>query len=101
MGEGGKLTEPEEAAMIAAAAQDDRSYAAGARRSHDEHAAEAYDFANLAQVASEAGRYQAARDASASAQWHATMAVYEALVLPGYGMSVGDHLDQRRQQGAA
>lgn len=85
-------------------------YDAGERRRHDQHATEAYDFASRAEsllqmaenstALSVSQRYIVAGERTmARAQWHATMAVYEALVLPGYGMSIGDQLEHEREGG--
>jgi predicted RNA-binding protein Jag len=73
-------------------------YDAGERRTHAEHAAEAYDFAQradalqaLAERAMEdALEFRGERHEVASlrcaerAQWHATMAVYHAIVDQGW-----------------
>ena len=36
-----------------------------------------------------------------AANYHATMAVYEALILPGYGMSLGENEENKRERGFA
>lgn len=67
-------------------------YDAGEQRTHAEHAAEAYDHAARADAliamrdtAVESGTRErlemAAAVSDARAQWHATMAVYEALIV--------------------
>lgn len=61
-------------------------YEAGERRTHDEHAAKAYELARRAQALTQMNgclRPEAADAAMAHAQWHATMAVYELLALQG------------------
>lgn len=73
-------------------------YDAGERRRHDQHAAEAYDLAGRAQhlnrFANDAVRAgyddaaywaEVAQQTRDSAQWHATMAVYEATHSPNGG----------------
>jgi hypothetical protein len=52
-------------------------YDAGERRTHAEHAAEAYDLAQRADA-----MYGGPEAVAARAQWHATMAIYEALTQP-------------------
>jgi hypothetical protein len=64
-------------------------YDAGERRTHEEHAAKAYDFAQRAEsfarfagsVSEEGWKLSPAEEDACRhrAQWHATMAVYEAL----------------------
>lgn len=75
-------------------------YAAGEHRSHSEHAAEAYDLMRRAEAMYPNWTPGDIERTRALAQWHATMAVYEALVLPGYGMSVGEHADHVRERGS-
>lgn len=61
-------------------------YEAGDRRTHAEHAAEAYDLASRAESLRQMEghlRHDAAREAMALAQWHAAMATYELLALQG------------------
>jgi hypothetical protein len=72
-----KLHDLPEAALV---------YEPGERRSHAEHAAEAYDLARRAQALRQMdghSRQDAATNAMTCAQWHATMAVYELLALQG------------------
>lgn len=51
-------------------------YDAGERRTHGQHAAEAYDFAKRADDLR--AMVKSAESCDRRAQWHATMAVYEA-----------------------
>lgn len=91
-------------------------------RAHHEHKEEAIDLAHRADALEQmceaeppdfadedahdawiarVRRYRrAAISARDRAQLHATLAVYEALVLPGYGISVGDQLEHEREQGS-
>jgi hypothetical protein len=57
-------------------------YDAGERRTHAEHAAEAYDFQRRAENLLQLDVAVSERCA-ATARWHATMAVYEALAERG------------------
>jgi hypothetical protein len=57
-------------------------YDAGERRTHAEHVAEAYDFAQRADDFAAMARHDTERRLNERAQWHATMAVYEALTQP-------------------
>jgi hypothetical protein len=76
--------------------QDDTAvvYDAGEGRTHDEHAAEAYDFARRAEIFARslndpdpriAGRtLRIWETCVAGAQWHAQMATYHAIVDQGW-----------------
>jgi hypothetical protein len=52
-------------------------YDAGERRTHAEHAAEAYDLAARADGLRQMGKITIAELVERRSQWHATMALYE------------------------
>lgn len=68
-------------------------------KSHNELRDEAWKYFTLSEQDYEAKRFGSSGKNLKRAQFYAQMATYEALILPGYGMSVGEEREQRSPSG--
>lgn len=64
---------------------------------HDDHAKTARSLSNQAIDVGRSGNNEYATWLMSRAQLHATLAVYEALILPSYGISVGEQAEWERE----